>query len=80
VDEVERNDQSFIFVLEFDDGGGQWLHLYPTVIRNFQARLARSGEAEDIAAKMQRLCAEWHTRAIWRDHEQCLLLEAEGRR
>jgi poly-gamma-glutamate capsule biosynthesis protein CapA/YwtB (metallophosphatase superfamily) len=76
VDEVERNNQSFIFVLELDDGRVQRLRLYPTVIRNLQARLARSGEAEDIAAKMQRLCAEWHTKAIWRDHEQCLLLEA----
>ena len=34
--------------------------------------LAAPCEAEDIAAKMQRLCAEWHTRAIWQGQGQCL--------
>ena len=75
VDEVERNDQSFLFVLELDGGQVRGLRLYPTVIRDFQARRARRGEAEAIAAKMQRLCADWHTRAIWRDHERCLSIE-----
>jgi poly-gamma-glutamate capsule biosynthesis protein CapA/YwtB (metallophosphatase superfamily) len=72
VDAVERNDQTWIFVLEIDGGQVQRLLLYPTVIRDFQALLACPGEAEDMAAKMQQLCAELHTRAIWRDKERCL--------
>jgi poly-gamma-glutamate capsule biosynthesis protein CapA/YwtB (metallophosphatase superfamily) len=75
VDGVERNDQSFLFVLELDGGQVQRLRLYPTVIRDFQARRAPSGDAEGIAAKMQRLCSELHTRAIWQGHEQCLSIE-----
>jgi poly-gamma-glutamate capsule biosynthesis protein CapA/YwtB (metallophosphatase superfamily) len=72
VDEVERNDQSFLFEIELNGVQVQWLRLYPTIIRDFQARRAPPSEAEAIAAKMQRLCADWHTRAIWRDHERCL--------
>jgi hypothetical protein len=59
-------------VLEIDGGQVQRLLLYPTVIRDFQALLACPGKAEDMAAKMQQLCAELHTRAIWRDKERCL--------
>jgi poly-gamma-glutamate capsule biosynthesis protein CapA/YwtB (metallophosphatase superfamily) len=72
VDEVERNDQSCMFVLEIDGSQVQRLLLYPTVIRDFQARLARPGEAEAIAAKMQRLCAEYTTEAVWQDKERYL--------
>jgi poly-gamma-glutamate capsule biosynthesis protein CapA/YwtB (metallophosphatase superfamily) len=72
VDEVERNDESFLFSLEVDGGEPRRLRLIPTVIRDFQARLARAGEAQAIAAKMQRLCAEAGTRAEWIDPEGCL--------
>jgi hypothetical protein len=75
VDKVERHDQSFLFVLELDGGQVQRLRMYPKLIRDFQACWARPGEVDAIAATMQRLCAEWHTRAIWRDHEQCVMLE-----
>jgi poly-gamma-glutamate capsule biosynthesis protein CapA/YwtB (metallophosphatase superfamily) len=75
VDEVERNDQSFLFVLEFDGGRVQRLRLYPTLIRNCQVRRAPTHDAEDIAARMQELCAEWHTKGTWQADEQCLLLE-----
>ncbi len=65
VDEIERNDQSFIFVAETGQNQIRTLKLYPTVIRNCQARLASSPEREDIAQKMQHLCAQLHTKASW---------------
>ncbi len=65
VDEIERNDQSFIFVAETEKNQIRTLKLYPTIIRNCQARLASSPEREDIVQKMQHLCAQLHTQASW---------------
>jgi poly-gamma-glutamate synthesis protein (capsule biosynthesis protein) len=65
VDEVERNDQSFIFVVEIRNGLIQGLKLYPTVIRDFQASLATGLEREKIVEKMQQLCAAFDTRTDW---------------
>jgi poly-gamma-glutamate synthesis protein (capsule biosynthesis protein) len=64
VDEIERNDQSFIFILEADQRLRR-LCLYPTVIRRFQARLAEGDVAQSIALKMQSLCSAFNTDAIW---------------
>lgn len=74
VDEVERNDESFIFVVETDGPQPQRLVLYPTVIRAYQARLAQGAEAAAIARKMQRLCAELGTAAVWQSDQQVLEL------
>jgi poly-gamma-glutamate synthesis protein (capsule biosynthesis protein) len=52
VDEVERNDESFVFVLDFEGKQLRRFLLIPTVIRNFQARLARGREQRDILRKM----------------------------
>ena len=72
VDEVERNDESFIFVLETEGGKIQKLQLYPTIIAEFQARLAKSTKAEVIAGKMQKLCEGFATQAVWEQEEACL--------
>ena len=72
VDEDERNDQSFIFILETDGHMLQRLRLHPTVIRNFQARLAKSPEDAEIAQKMAKLCGDLHTSASWNPAEHCL--------
>jgi poly-gamma-glutamate synthesis protein (capsule biosynthesis protein) len=40
VDPNERNDQSFIFLVELNEAGPVCLHLYPTMIDDCQARLA----------------------------------------
>lgn len=80
VDEVERNDQSFLFVVAMDaDGTGIVdLALYPTTIGRFQANRARGREARAIAGKMQDLCAARGTRLLWREREGCLGLVAAG--
>lgn len=64
VDPVERNDQSFIFVLETRGSAPSALRLHPTVITDFQARLAR-GSSRDIAGRMQRLSEHLGTRSAW---------------
>ncbi len=57
VDPIERNDQSFLCVLEYAGGRLGRLRLVPTVVREFQARLAAGVERREIEQKMQRLCA-----------------------
>ena len=77
VDEVERNDQSFLFLLDVHDGAPTRLRLFPTVITDFQAR--RAGvEAAWIAHRMQRRSAELGTEARWVDEEGCLEIDCGG--
>lgn len=58
VDEIERNDQSFIFTIEIQGGQVKTIKLIPTIIDNFQALLAEGDEAQNICLKMQTLSAE----------------------
>jgi poly-gamma-glutamate capsule biosynthesis protein CapA/YwtB (metallophosphatase superfamily) len=57
VDEVERNDESFVFCLDYAAGALQRVLLVPTLIEHFQARRARGADAERIVRRMRRLCA-----------------------
>jgi poly-gamma-glutamate synthesis protein (capsule biosynthesis protein) len=61
VDPVERNDRSWAFELHADARRITSLHLYPTVIRDCQARLAGGGEAREMVATMKDLCARLMT-------------------
>ena len=72
VDEIERNDQSFIFTLETHNSKIFRLRLYPTVISDFQARLATQNEAKEITNKMRQLCAEFKTPARCDEKEGCI--------
>lgn len=56
IDEIERNDQSFIFIVEVDPPEFKKITLFPTIIRNYQAKLAKNIVAEEIILKMQNLC------------------------
>jgi poly-gamma-glutamate synthesis protein (capsule biosynthesis protein) len=71
VDEIERNDESFIFIVEFINGKLPRLELFPTMIADFQARLA-GNRARTIAAKMERLCQAFDTPTKWSDKTQTL--------
>lgn len=66
VDPIERNDQSFIFVLETRGNAPHTLRLHPTLITDFQVRLARRSSRE-IAGRMQRLCQHLGTRSTLND-------------
>ncbi len=70
VDEVERNDESFVFMLEMNRGRMSRMTLRPTLIADCQARMAQGERARSIALKMARLCEQLGTPARW--------LEAEG--
>lgn len=75
VDEVEKNDQSFIFVVETTDREIRDIKLYPTVIRNMQARMAIEPELQEIVYKMTVLCKEFNTAATWRARGRYLMVE-----
>lgn len=57
VDEVEKNDESFIFILEKQDSRLK-LYLYPTCIHRFQANLASSERQRSILSQMESLCED----------------------
>lgn len=61
VDPVERNDESFIFILETAGRVPTRLRLLPTVIDGCQARQAPAYLAEAMLGKMRRLCADMGT-------------------
>jgi poly-gamma-glutamate synthesis protein (capsule biosynthesis protein) len=65
VDLEERNDESFVFVIDFNVSEMRRLLLYPTYIHRFQARLAQRPQADAIASRMQHLSDGFGTQAIW---------------
>ena len=72
VDFVERNDESFAFMLEADRDTVSGLRLYPTTIKGCQAGRARGSQGRAIAEKMQRLCARFDTETRWEEEPCCL--------
>lgn len=77
VDETERNDESFIFMLDFVANRFSRLRLYPTEISDCQVNFARGDRAKEIASKMAPLCAAFGTLAEWNGRE--LVLEIKAR-
>jgi poly-gamma-glutamate synthesis protein (capsule biosynthesis protein) len=61
VDPVQRNDWSFVFLLDVAGDRVRRARLVPTVIRDCQARLARSAARAALLLRMQRLCADLGT-------------------
>jgi poly-gamma-glutamate synthesis protein (capsule biosynthesis protein) len=78
VDEIERNDESFIFVVETSGSRMTGLRLHPTVISHMQARLAGPRDAVTIAARMQRLCERLGTQSRWEEEKRCLKISVAG--
>lgn len=62
VDEIEKNDESFIFVLEKEEDTSLRLYLYPTCITQFQVNLASSHRQKAILSKMENLCQDLGTK------------------
>lgn len=60
VDEIERNDESFLFILN-QEGNTFSLSLYPTIIQQFQNNLATFSRQKAIISKMQQLCEDLGT-------------------
>lgn len=72
VDEIERNDESFIFLFETKANKIIHLFLYPTVIKHFQAFLAKEGRQKEIVSKIQNLCDRLKTQTHWNRKEKYL--------
>jgi len=72
VDERERNDRSFIFIVEIEPPEFKKLSLFPTVIRDYQAKLAKEPEAEKIYSKMENLCKSFNTEPLWNQNLRCM--------
>jgi poly-gamma-glutamate capsule biosynthesis protein CapA/YwtB (metallophosphatase superfamily) len=61
VDQIKRNDRSWAFEIHTEGNQITHLNLYPTIIRNCQARLAEPAEAVARFPAMQKLCAPFGT-------------------
>lgn len=77
VDEIERNDESFIFLVEVEGRRIARVRLLPTVIGRMQARLAQGRREEEIVEKMQALCAKFETEAKWIGSGRCLEIKVD---
>ncbi|QCO99894.1 CapA family protein [Arthrobacter sp. 24S4-2] len=77
VDPEERNDESFIFLVETAAGVPSRVRLFPTVIAGFQARLARKNSRR-IAGRMQRLSARLGTPSRWDEDAEALEILVDG--
>jgi poly-gamma-glutamate capsule biosynthesis protein CapA/YwtB (metallophosphatase superfamily) len=65
IDEIERNDESFVFILDFQDGALRNIFLHPSMIADLRARRADPEEAQRIAMKMRWLCDRLGTPCEW---------------
>jgi poly-gamma-glutamate capsule biosynthesis protein CapA/YwtB (metallophosphatase superfamily) len=72
IDEIERNDQSFIYVIEVAGKTPRGLRMHPTLIRGCHASLAEGVYAMAITDKMAELCASFHTSTHWNQLRQRL--------
>lgn len=73
VDEIEKNDESFIFVVDIESEQKLKIYLYPTCISEFQANLASSYRQKTILSQMADLCKDLGTSL--KCHSNCALLE-----
>lgn len=67
IDPVERNDRSFLFVLELESRAVARVRLYPTVIDRLRVRRARADEAAWLCDRVRQLSAAWHTPVVTHD-------------
>lgn len=67
VDPVERNDLSFLFVLEATSEGIRKVLLHPSAIRGFCARRAQRGQVAFLQKRMQRLSSEFGSHVQTKD-------------
>jgi poly-gamma-glutamate capsule biosynthesis protein CapA/YwtB (metallophosphatase superfamily) len=72
VDEVERNDESFAFMVHTEGQRVMQIRAFPTLIRAFQARRAHGPLAEAITAKLAFLCRELGAESTWNAAAECL--------
>lgn len=67
IDPVERNDLSFLFVLELAQAEATQLQLYPVAVENFGVRRARGAEVTMLNERMREKCQALGTFLDFRD-------------
>lgn len=67
VEEDERNDLSFLFVLEVERGRVARIRLHPVRIEDYRVRLARDQDVVFLQKTMQDKCAALGTPVVFRD-------------
>ncbi len=67
VDSSERNDLSFLFILELERGRLARIILHPVRIEDFYVRLAKDQEIVFLQRTMQAKCASFGSRVLFRD-------------
>jgi poly-gamma-glutamate synthesis protein (capsule biosynthesis protein) len=65
VDPTERNDLSFLFILELKRGSIARIVLHPVRIEDFYVRLAKDQEIEFLQRTMQAKCVAFGSRAVF---------------
>jgi len=75
VDKLERNDESFIYVVDTKNRILRSLRLYPTLIRRCRTLCATGTNESRIIEKMKELCAAFHTSVRWNQTRRCLEIE-----
>lgn len=72
---VERNDESFIFVLDIVDNVFRKISMYPVILSECRTNLARGDRAVFMAERMTRLCRELGSPAVWNEQLGTLNIE-----
>jgi hypothetical protein len=72
VSKVMKNDESFIFIIQFGANRLQKMFMHPVVIRKMQVELAPSDRGLIIANKMISLCEQLGTKTVWNEDGQYL--------
>jgi poly-gamma-glutamate capsule biosynthesis protein CapA/YwtB (metallophosphatase superfamily) len=67
VDSAERNDLSFLFILELERGRIVRIVLHPVCIEDLYVRLAKDQEVAFLHRTMQAKCAEFGSRILFHD-------------
>jgi len=68
VDPTERNDLSFLFLLDIQDGHLQDLHLHPVRIENCRVGIVTDHDAAHLERYMQAKCAAFGSTLTFQDH------------
>ncbi|HSE58808.1 MAG TPA: CapA family protein [Nitrospiraceae bacterium] len=74
VDPAERNDLTFLFVTELEQGRVAQIRLVPVAIDEFRVRLAKGAERTFLERTMERKCAALGTAVRWRQGEGTILV------
>jgi poly-gamma-glutamate capsule biosynthesis protein CapA/YwtB (metallophosphatase superfamily) len=74
VDPIERNDLSFLFVLDLEHEGVRMVRLYPVAIERCRVRLAGGTEVRFLEQRMQAKCALFGTKIQFEHGEGVITL------